>query len=627
MFSRHEVSAFALLLLTSGFCCCSLAVAGKDEAEGDNEDTVAAIAYLADIDCAVFPEAQDVLVDNLEKHEFEDVRYAAAKALFKQLQRGRRPLNPLNGWREIPDPFILEQVVRLATFRETWTFDELTEMYADRKVEKECELATKNGRKDLLRGCVSDQTIKALARVAYRKDEFGCWVEPSERVRQEAENGLLVALGADQAEQQLAEILAKPDLPANPMDPVPEPMDPMEVDTSQLRQFTQSLGRSRGPIGANIGFQGRADTANRFNLIDGIGAAPRSRAWVAYQFLSAQNPAVAFGSDIDRFYSEFENLSTINSQQAFQQATGFGQGITPGFDPVDVFNGNVAANAQQLRNEFFSVNTGGKTENFLNTGDTNLYRFGFEYALTPDFSVGMQAQYIMPVSSEVQQPDSFTNPLIVMKHVAYRDDKQVLAGLLGIAPQIPQDEISIVERTSRINPGLLYFKESKTDDRWFMQVGTAFSLPTDPDQTYTWDWALGLGYWLYRDESLINPDIVASENQFLLGIVPQFEVLGKHIIGDTTVRGAFGLNSLAPRAADGYASSRTDASGTLLFDDGTSLADASFVFEEPRHVVDITTAVAFILRDNWTYSLGLSIPVTGGNARNLEFLTALTYGF
>jgi len=239
----------------------------------------------------------------------------------------------------------------------------------------------------------------------------------------------------------------------------------------------------------------------------------------------------------------------------------------------------------------------------------------------------MQAQYLTPLDAAVEQPDTFSNPLILLKHVAYRDDNQLLAVLFGVSPQIPQDEISIVERTTRINPGLLYFKESKRDDRWFMQLGTAFSLPTNSARTTTWDWAMGVGYWLYRHESLVNPDIHLEDDRWLLGIVPQFEVLGKHVMGDTTVRGAFGLTPAPPQAANGFTSSRTDASGTLLFANGTSLLDAAFIFEEPRHVVDLTTAVAFLLRNNCTCSVGLSFPVTGGNARATEFLTTLSYGF
>jgi hypothetical protein len=633
MLCRSKTSVLLIaVFLAWAFVSPSASMAESETVQG-RQDTIAAISYLADVDCVAFPESQDVLADNIENHEFEDVRFAAAQALFKQLQRGRRPLNPLHGWREIPDPFILEQVIRLSTFRDPWTVDELTEMYADRKVEKEQAEASKNGRKDLLKGCVNDNTLKVLARVAYGKDEYECWAEPSERVRKEAENGLLVALGVEQAEQRLAEILAQPE-PMDPMDPVPD-QPRVEVDTSELQLFSQSLGRSRQLSGAQIGFQGRADTANRFNLIDGIGAAPRHRAWVAFQFLSAQNNATRVSADSSRFVSEFfdssatnslPDLNSIQAQLDFIQVTGFGTGGVTGFDEVDVFDGNLEANRTELRSQFFNGNTD-RDEDFLRLGDTNLYRFGFEFAVTPDFSVGMQAQYLTPLDDSVQQPDTFSNPLILFKHVAYRDENQVLAGLFGISPEIPQDEISIVERTSRLSPGMLYYRQLDPNGDWFTQAGTAFSLPTKTDQIYTWDWALGLGHWLYRHESLIDPNVLAPEDQFVLGIIPQFEVLGKHVIGDSTVRGAFGLSSAVPTTANGTVSSRTDSTELVFADGVTRLSNAAFEFEEPRHVVDLTTGVAFILRNSWTYSLGLSIPVTGGNARGLEFLTSLTYGF
>ncbi|MFT5322554.1 MAG: hypothetical protein ACI8P0_000389 [Planctomycetaceae bacterium] len=644
MIRRLTTSILILLVSGAGTLSSPSHSSAGDESDTDRQNTITAIAFLAEVDCVAFPESQDVLADNIENHEFEDVRYAAAKALFKQLQRGRRPLNPLYGWREIPDPFILEQVIRLSTFREPWTSEELTEMYADRKVEKERSQASKNGRKDLLKGCVSDNTIKVLARVAYSKDEFDCWVEPSERVRKEAENGLLVAFGVDQAEQRLAEILAKPE-PMDPMAPMPDPTDPPPqtlADTSTLDSFRAGRGRRRGSLGAQGGFLGRADTANRFNLIDGIGASPRNRAWVAFQFLSAQNNATQISADTNRFISEFSgpvptingftDLNSVQAQLDFKQVTGFGTGGVTGFPEVDVFEEtfpgsgvvNIEGNRKKLRDQFLGQDDG-RTEDFLRLGDTNLYRFGFEYALTPDFSVGLQAQYLTPLDDAVQQPATFSNPLILLKHVAYRDEKQVLAGLFGVSPQIPQDQISIVERTSRVSPGLLYYRE--IDDRWFAQAGTAFSLPTKRDQIFTWDWALGLGHWLYRHESLVDPDVIAPDNQFLLGIIPQFEVLGKHVIGDTTVRGAFGLSGLVPGTASGTVSSRTDSTELVFADGITRLSNAAFEFEEPRHVVDITTGVSFILPRNLTYSLGLSVPVTGGNARGLEFLTSLTYGF
>lgn len=105
-----------------------------------------------------------------------------------------------------------------------------------------------------------------------------------------------------------------------------------------------------------------------------------------------------------------------------------------------------AASAQQLRDLFTAENSGtGRTEDYLLFPDSNLYRFGFEYALTPDFSFAVQGQYVAPIGSS-EQPADFSNPLIQLKHVLYRDDLTVLSGVLGISPEIRHRPAAIQEK-------------------------------------------------------------------------------------------------------------------------------------------------------------------------------------
>ncbi|MCH7687649.1 MAG: hypothetical protein IH899_13365, partial [Planctomycetes bacterium] len=51
------------------------------------------------------------------------------------------------------------------------------------------------------------------------------------------------------------------------------------------------------------------------------------------------------------------------------------------------------------------------------------------------------------------------------------------------------------------------------------------------------------------------------------------------------------------------------------------------IFEEPRHVVDLTFGLLFLLKNNLQFSTGFSFPVTGGTAREIEFMSTLNYGF
>ena len=218
-----------------------------------------------------------------------------------------------------------------------------------------------------------------------------------------------------------------------------------------------------------------------------------------------------------------------------------------------------------------------------------------------------------------------SNPLFQLKHVIFRDDLTVISTVLGISPEVPHRSAAIQEKTSRLNKGILFLRQFAHDDRWFMQGGSGFSVPTRADQIMTWDYGLSVGRFIYRHESLLTGE---PTDKFLLGIVPQFEVLGKEIVGSNQVKGAFGLNSTAPLTAPGTLSP-VDGTRTIYFpqDPSRAFTQSTFVYREPRHVVDLTMGTSFIFSQKRTLSLGLSVPVTGGNARVLEFLTSFNMGF
>ena len=577
-----------------------------------DRNDIAAVRYLGTVDCFWYPESQEVLLQTLQADPREAVRYAAAQALFDQFQRGRKPLKPLNGKREFPDRFILSQIACVGTFHEPLSTEQLSEMYAERKMERELKKHPERG--DVQCGCSADNAIPVLGWVANVKDEFDCFNEPSERVRRVANETLaLLKPEVDLFRAQQAQT------------PMPEPTPDSPMPTTKL-----FLGLDNIPTfkpGGSILQQtnvmlGRADTANRFNIFDNMGAVPRSRVFGAYQFALSQNNAV-FGSA--NLGDLFDNLSTASGQASFISFTGYGSGMAgqPLVTPDGA--GKFGPAAQQLRDLFTVENTGtGRTEDFLLFPDSNLYRFGFEYALTPDFSFAVQGQYVAPIDAS-EQPADFSNPLIQLKHVLYRDDLTVLSGVLGISPEIRHRTASIQEKTSRLNPGILFLRQSGNDDRWFLQGGTGFSIPTREDQITAWDYGLSVGRFIYRHESLLTGE---PTNKFLLGILPQFEVLGKEIVGSNVVRGAFGLSSSAPHTAPGTFSP-VDGSRTIFFpqDPSSSFNQAVFVFEEPRHVVDLTVGTSFIFSRQRSLNMGLSFPVTGGNARALEFLTSFSAGF
>ncbi len=581
------------------------------ETDKQDRNDIAAVRYLGTVDCFWYPESQDVLLQTLQADPREPVRYAAAQALFDQFQRGRKPLKPLNGKREFPDRFILTQIATVGTFHEPLSTEQLSEMYAERKMERELKKYPERG--DVQCGCSAGNAIPVLGWVANGKDEFDCFNEPSERVRRVANETL--ALLKPEVDLFLAQQAQTPMPEPTPDSPMPMPQRFQAQGLDNIPTFAPG-----GSIlqQTNI-ILGRADTANRFNFFDNMGAVPRSRVFGAYQFAKSQNNAVIGSADLG---SLFDNLSTASGQAAFISFTGYGSGMSE--QPLITPNGS-AASAEQLRDLFTIENSGtGRTEDFLLFPDSNLYRFGFEYALTPDFSFAVQGQYVAPIDAS-EQPADFSNPLIQLKHVLYRDDLTVFSGVLGISPEIRHRTGAIQEKTSRLNPGILFWRQSANDDRWLLQGGTGFSIPTGEDQITTWDYGLSVGRFIYRHESLMTGE---PTNKFLLGIIPQFEVLGKEIVGSNVVRGAFGLSSSAPHTAPGTFSP-VDVSETIFLpqDPPSSFNQAVFVYEEPRHVVDLTVGTSFIFSRQRSVNMGLSFPVTGGSARALEFLTSFSAGF
>lgn len=579
------------------------------ETDKKDRNDIAAVRYLGTVDCFWYPESQDVLLQTLQADPREPVRYAAAQALFDQFQRGRKPLKPLNGKREFPDRFILSQIACVGTFHEPLSTEQLSEMYAERKMERELKKHPERG--DVQCGCSADKAIPVLGWVANGKDEFDCFNEPSERVRRVANETL--ALLKPEVDLFLAQQAQKP-MP----EPTPDSPMPMAQRFEGLDNIPTFAPGGSMLQRTNI-IVGRADTANRFNVFDNMGAVPRSRVFGAYQFAQSQNNAVLGSANLGDL---FDNLSTASGQATFINFTGYGSGRAG--QPLVTPDGS-AGSAGQLRDLFTVENTGtGRTEDFLLFPNSNLYRLGFEYALTPDFSFAVQGQYVAPIDVS-EQPSDFSNPLIQLKHVLYRDDLTVFSGVLGISPEIPHRTAAAQEKTSRLNPGILFWRQSADDDRWLLQGGTGFSIPTREDQITTWDYGLSVGRFIYRHESLMTGE---PTNKFLLGIIPQFEVLGKEIVGSNVVRGAFGLSSVAPHTAPGTFSP-VDGSTTIFLpqDPSSSFDQAVFVYEEPRHVVDLTVGTSFIFSQQRSLNLGLSFPVTGGSARALEFITSFSVGF
>lgn len=300
--------------------------------------------------------------------------------------------------------------------------------------------------------------------------------------------------------------------------------------------------------GGNTPMLGRLDQNNRFNLFDSHSAIPTSRIWYGFQWVDGYNLSV------------FQTGTTI---------------------PVFTDENNDP----------------------ITKADEVLHRVGFEYALFDDFSVSFQAQYYAiddVFAGNVESPDSWSNPQVMLKYALLQHRDFCLSAVLGATFETDTDIAEFTEDTTRLYPGMLFHQQLYDD--LFCQGGFQFGLPTDDDQIETFDWSLGLGYWLYQDPCYSAcGGCGGGHGRILRGVVLQVEFLGKHVIGDNVILDPFELDEVF---APGFAE-----------------------FREDEDVVDLTIGFNVLFYDGVRVGLGYSAPVTDDEAREGEFLTTIGYGY
>ena len=291
------------------------------------------------------------------------------------------------------------------------------------------------------------------------------------------------------------------------------------------------------------GFLGRADADNRFNLFDNNSAFPLNRVWFTYE--TTQN----FASGI------------ISSPQfASKGFTSVLQGIG------------------QAREE-------------------NLYRFGGELKLSDHCSISFQDQYIASPGTQ-NVPDAWGDPEFMLKWAFILEQNNAMALTLGCQPQVASHNGEVHEKDTRFFPGILAYQGS--EGGFFMQEGAQFGI-SSKDLSDTFDWALDLGYWIYRAPTS------EGNHPCLTGIAPQVEVFGKHVM--------LGSQSNPYENPDqGVSSSVSSIGGGLPF-------------REPRNVIDVTAGGRVLIKDAISISAGYSFPVTGADVRRNEFLANITFLF
>jgi hypothetical protein len=229
----------------------------------------------------------------------------------------------------------------------------------------------------------------------------------------------------------------------------------------------------------------------------------------------------------------------------------------------------------------------------------NLYRGGAEIALNDWISFSAQGDYVQSTAT-YQSNDSWSNPQFTVKAALINTANLVVSPVLGVQVETAQDHGQLHEHGSRVIPGVLFLWA--VNDALFLQGGAQFSLsPSDFAQTF--DYALSLGYWLYRDSSM---DVTGRNTEsfrrtavpFLTGFIPQVDVYGKNVFADA--------NNIPYQTDSGYIPGVTYSG-----------------YSEGRNVYDVSAGVRMIFMNHITLAIGYSVPISGPRVSNQEFTSAL----
>ena len=374
-----------------------------------------------------------------------------------------------------------------------------------------------------------------------------------------------------------------------------------QPDISSLSEPPIGSVASLSP-GANTPMLGRNDQSNRLNLFDNMSAAPRSRIWGGFQFANTFDTALAPTKELQTFLA-----------------------LHPSYDLDTIL----------LLNE-------GVTSAFFKNNQT-LTRAGAEWAYSDVFSIAVQGQYV--ATTEVDDsPDTWTNPQIMLKRVLHQDDDTVFSFTFGITPEISNPGHEINERTTKIWPGFLFYEELGAG--LFSQGGVQVGLPVKDNEVSTLDWSLSLGYWLYKAPACDRRRGGGRHAHFLsdlhiTGVVPQVNVLGKHVLGSPTIVGPFGFQSSASiitvdvvdhsfSIVDPLACDCTNAPVYTVAMPVTTvfpLPNGFIIYNEPRDIIDISVGGQVLFGDSIQVGVGYSLPLTSGEVRQSELITSLTYVF
>lgn len=191
--------------------------AGINAVQLDAKNRALAAEYLGTVDCVLYPQAREMLIQTMLEDPNEEVRYAAVRGLEQMLGRGQ--CNQQDGWMKHAKTAFHKYQCHLSQCCE--------------KIHQQRQPSwNETARYDACRGCCEEKTLNALAKVAYGTDAYGCPIEPSERIRETAKAAL--ALCPCEPAQLVYPVMGVPTVPAPPAEGVPAP--PEELPQRPLEE-------------------------------------------------------------------------------------------------------------------------------------------------------------------------------------------------------------------------------------------------------------------------------------------------------------------------------------------------------------------------------------------------------
>jgi hypothetical protein len=259
-------------------------------------------------------------------------------------------------------------------------------------------------------------------------------------------------------------------------------------------------------------------------------------------------------------------------------------------------------------------------------------RIGFELAVSRNFSVSFQGEYINVTDAQILA-DHWVNPQAVFKRVFYRDTRNIISGVVGVTFEGNVEPQESREDSTAVYPGLIWhhtFGES------FFNTGFQFGLPSGSNGVDHLDYMIGYGRFLYRDPCRARySKLYGGYGAESCG--PCCDGSDCDSCGANAYRcGFFGwlrrevglpIHTVAWQI-EGYGKGVLgDQQYTLPVGDSDLLNTPSLTVNEQQHTFDITAGVTVLYGKGWGANCAASTNVAGDAVYDVALLTSVWKNF